>query len=250
MLTILIVFSAGCNKNSNVNQSSIEEQKITKSINSSDINSNKSNTVLEDIDLNKESWEKMNIFFSNFSEANVPFFEKNGLTEDELIAFGIRHNILNNPKRLVNEEKISSKYVEESVKKYFGKKISQNKTVKAYEIGTDVGYYEYDSGYYSFGEDAPYQIDPYRYPTGETSMFSQVTKVQYDIENRVYKANINIYSFYPDMYFEGKIYSEEPKEWLLKNESENIPIVCYTAIATIEKLTDGRYILIDYIQIK
>lgn len=48
--------------------------------------------------------------------------------------------------------------------------------------------------------------------------------------------NVDIYSYYQDMDFNGDIYSEEPKEWILKTEPE--------------KLTDGRYILIDYIQIK
>ncbi|CAH2213488.1 hypothetical protein [Tepidibacter aestuarii] len=249
-LFVLIVLVGGCNKNSNLNESSIGDQKTTESLITEEKISDESNIILEDINLDQKTWKTLNIFFSNFSEADVPFFEKDGLKEDEMIAFGIRHNILNNPKRIVNDEKISSKYVEDSCEKYFGKRISQNKTVKAYEVDSDVGYYEYNSGYYFIGENEQYQIDPYRHPTGETDKFSQVTKFQYNKEQNVYKASINIYSFYPDSDFNGEIYDEKPKEWELRNEPEYIPTVCDKAIETIERLDDGRYILIDYMHTK
>lgn len=248
ILIILGIIVVGCSMNNGAKTSDISTEELVK------VNTNyNENTKLENIDLDKESWEKLNIFFSNFSEADVPFFEKDKLVEEELILFGIRHNILNNPKRIDDDNKISSKYVEESVKKYFGKEILNHKTVKAYEIGDDIGYFEYNSGYYSFRRDASYQIDPYTCPTGETFMFSQVRKIQYDIENKVYNVSVDIYDYYPDMDFNGDIYSEEPKEWILKTKPENrdnIPTVRYKVTATIEKLMDGRYILIDYTQIK
>lgn len=251
LIGILIILGSvvvGCSINNGAKASEISTEELVK------VNTNyNESTKLENIDLDKELWEKLNIFFSNFSEADVSFFENDKLVEEELILFGIRHNILNNPKRIDDDKKISSKYVEESVKKYFGKEIFNHKTVKAFEIGDDIGYFEYNSGYYSFSTDVPYRIDPYTYPTGETFQFSQARKIQYDTENKVYKVNVDLYSYYPDMEFNGDIYSEEPKEWILKTEPENmdnIPTVCNMVTATIEKLADGRYILIDYIQIK
>jgi len=238
-LATLIIFIVACSqksipiKSSTVNQNN---QKTIEKVSNEKKVTDKINAILEDVKLDKETSEKLNVFFSNFSEAEVPFFEKDCLSEDELIAFGIRHNIINNPKRLINDEKISSKYVEESVEKYFGKKISQNKTVKAYEIESgngkkDVGYYEYKDGDYFIKDDAHYQIDPYRQPTGEVDKYSEVTKMEYDSRENIYKVNVNIYSYYPDM-------------------EDYVPVICDKVVASIEKLNDGRYILIDYMRTK
>lgn len=114
LISILILLGSvvvGCSINNGAKTSEISTKELVK------VNTNyNENTKLESIELDKESWEKLNIFFSNFSEADVPFFEKNKLEEEELILFGIRHNILNNPKRLNDGNKLSSKYVEESLR--------------------------------------------------------------------------------------------------------------------------------------
>ena len=89
----------------------------------------------------KEEWKKLNVFFSNFSEVFLDSFSEGEVTNDELIRYGISHNYHNNPNLI---EKVSStsgrlaaRYVEASVKKYFG--IAQ-------VMHHSVGYHEYKDG--------------------------------------------------------------------------------------------------------
>lgn len=255
-----ISMQVGCSlsdKQKSANSDNAVEQQTKDSDNDQKIDDN---LVKKDFSLDKESWEKLNIFFSNFSEAKLPFFQKGKLPDDELIAFGIRHNILNNPETLEKidhkeyNERISEENVKKSVEKYFGESYSKNKSIKAYSIEfsngkKEEGFYLYSGNYYLIPINNNYQIDPARIPNGELVKFSQVTGMQ-ENGNDLYTVFVNIYSLHgDDNNFQGKMYSEKPEEWAKKNTTQDLPILFTNAKATIRKMNDGRYILIDYVDI-
>ncbi len=86
--------------------------------------------------------KKMGIFLSNFTELGFrTFTAKEILNEDkpyDMIYFGVMHNYVNNFKSRIKSNKsgmltISTKYVRESLKKYFGYTLNKYGSVK----GTD-----------------------------------------------------------------------------------------------------------------
>lgn len=67
--------------------------------------------------------KQLNIFFSNFSEIDFGEFDADNYNTEDLILFGILHNIVNYGKRINyvgDYETLSSKYVTQAIKKYFG----------------------------------------------------------------------------------------------------------------------------------
>lgn len=178
----------------------------------------------------KDEWKKMNIFFSNFSEAFVKPFEKEQICNKALIDFGIIHNKLNNNSLLKSYDslhfKLDKKYVESSVDKYFGiKSITHETTENSI----------YKDGYY---------ITPKS--TGEVYVFSQVTKFV-DIGNSYYIAYLNIY-------YAGSGFTGDPHGNLnIWKDEGDIPRLGNKMKATVLKVTsngNSRYILVDYLEDK
>ena len=184
----------------------------------------------KEIQLNKGEWEKLNTFFSNFSEVFLKPFEKGQISNKELVRFGILHNFWNNYKLFKqydsNELKLDKKYVEASVEKYFGIKLITHETT----------------------DDATYKDGYYIIPggTGEVYVFSQVTKF-IDIGNSYYLAYLNIY--YASSGFTGDPHGNL-KTWQ-KEDDGDIPKLSRKMKATVQKDTSNgqsRYILIEYLE--
>ena len=180
-----------------------------------------------EVKLSNENLAKLNIFFSNFSEAMLESFEKDKISDDMLIDFAMRHNDLNNQNIIEKHDdlhgKIPKKTVEKTILKYFGKVFNNHKSTQQYK---------FENGYY---------ILPYA--DGDTPDFSSVTKVV-DDGNNYYTSYVDIYSpQVVDGYPENRY--DSPDKW---NMLEDIPIPKLTSKvkATIRKESDGRYILIDY----
>ena len=103
--------------------------------------------------LNAATIKAMSIFISNFTEldmyeipdaANMPY--------DELIYFGVGHNVINNPKQIKkagNKSSVSGKQVGESVKKYFALNIKPSASAKY-----DGAKYDYSKGNFVFAKPA------------------------------------------------------------------------------------------------
>lgn len=82
--------------------------------------------------------KRMSVFISNFVEAGLNNFDVDDISDSELIRFGIWHNYINNFKSRIRNCStkdcpygslvIDSKYVDESVKKYFDMRIRRHKT--------------------------------------------------------------------------------------------------------------------------
>ncbi|MDD3001627.1 MAG: hypothetical protein PHF29_07720 [Candidatus Riflebacteria bacterium] len=85
-----------------------------------------------EIKLNSAEIKKLNIFFSNFSEAYVPNFDENTLNDDILLKFGIRHVYINKFSILKDSHDhllkvVPMGLVDAATEKYFGKKIKSNR---------------------------------------------------------------------------------------------------------------------------
>jgi hypothetical protein len=181
-----------------------------------------------EIQLGKEEWKKLNVFFSNFPEVFLYPFSEGEITNDELLRFGIAHNYLNNP-NLIEEfsstsGRLSAKYVEASIKKYFG--IAQ-------VIHHSIDWHDYKDGYYSI-----------RYASGEAYCFSQVTKL-IDVGEGDYVAYVNEYI--ASSGFTGDPHGTES---LWEKHEENPPDLRLRARAIIRKVNEdgkSRYVLLEYL---
>ena len=189
----------------------------------------------KEIKLTLAEKKQFNTFFSNFSEVFVESFEKDKITDKELISFGVLHNYRNNDKRFAEagndyQVKIKTSYIDESVLKYFGRKITKHQSVEEGRI-------EYREGWYYLTE-----------ATGEESVFSQITSL-HDDGNNIYTAIVNIYS--ASSGWTGNIHGNE-QEWK-KESPDDVPEKISVMKAAISKVTEkgkSRYILIDYIKME
>jgi len=185
----------------------------------------------KEIILSSTMRKQLNTFFSNFSEAWVPPFQKGKMPNSTLIQFGIMHNVINN-RKLIHELRdgngaLTRQYVEQSVKKYFGNAKIVHGTIPGYR---------YTNGQYTFplGD-------------GEELRFAQLTKLV-DLGNQHFRASVNEY-IAPN-HFED-VHALE-NEWKRLPEDER-PILRAIMSATINKVTEkgkSRYILIEYVQVK
>ena len=175
----------------------------------------------------------MNTFFSNYSEVSIKPFTKETLGDKELINFGVHHNYRNNEKLFVktgkeNQIKIKAAYVDESVMKFFGKKIQKHQSID------DV---EYHSGWYFITESS-----------GEVFIFSQIVNL-YDNGNNIFTAAVNVYT--AGSGWIGNVHGTE-EEWK-KSGEDDIPELTAVMNARLQKLTEkgkSRYILLEYSKIK
>lgn len=127
------------------------------------------------VKLSDEEHRKINIFFSNFSEAYFPNYDSKKDGFGSLVDFAYIHNKINNPKYIGiegSEMYIDKGHVEKTIDKFFGRKITHQ----------SIGDYNYRSGrYYTWAAD------------GESyDLFSQVDRLQ-DNKDGTYFAEISIY---------------------------------------------------------
>lgn len=246
LLTVMFMMLIGCGKAPTPTQSGqVQNQKTIEPTN-----------IGKEISLDNAAMKKMNVFFNNFAEAAVPTFEKDKLSNEELIKFGIKHNFINNGKLIEKcsvegyDRKIAAKYVEQSVNKYFGKGIV-NTTCKAYQMDENTANFQYKDGYYLIPQNRGYQIDPALFGGGESIEFSQVSKIL-DNGDNYFTAYLNVYKTFDDYGIAGEEFYESPQTWNSKyaNDKDRIPTLEKKLKATIKKESDGRYILIDYLEDK
>ena len=179
--------------------------------------------------LTKKERQELDTFFSNFSEVGVQPFREGHISNDALIYFGVMHNYLNNDKRFRSPDgtfnsKISARYVDESVEKFFGRHITHHVSVRRNVI--------YKGGYYTLemGEGEPWN-------------FSQVSEFRTLGHNR-FAAVVSVFTA-PNAW-NGKVHAPPPS-W--KDEGDGIPEFRLRFRAIIRRVEDHgrrRYILLDY----
>ena len=237
-LNLCVIFCvfilSGCSQDiSNNDGLNINNKTITKNTTSdpSPVKSIQNETREEfqplEVNLSNENLVKLNIFFSNFSEVALESFEKDKVSEDMLINFAVRHNVINNWNIIKKHDdfhgKIPKEIIEQTILKYFGKAFNNHKSTQEYK---------FENGNYILA-----------YADGDTHDFSSVTKI-IDNGNDYYTSFVNIYSpqvvdGYPENPYDS------PNKWNMFEDTP-IPELTWKATATIRKESDGRYILIDY----
>lgn len=167
------------------------------------------------VKLDREQQKKLNTFFSNFSEANVPGFEIGTVTNQVMLDFALRHLYINQFKSLKptddgNSVIATSRQIDRTTTKYFGRKV-QSHQKPSYAIACADG-----EGFY----------------------FSQVDSLT-KIGARTYKATGTIYSASsggtPDVH-------GTPADW--KNSDEDVTAM--EKFSAVIESDDNRYILLEY----
>jgi len=181
------------------------------------------------VTLSSAEHKKLNIFFSNFSEAYIEPFTEGNIPDEELIKFGVLHNFKNNFKLFENmgdELKIKAGAISKSIEKYFGKTFSAHKSTKDYR---------YKGGYYFIPN-----------ADGEAYTFSQVASIS-DAGGDKYTALINVYT--ASSGWTGDEHAN-PKTW--GEDGEEKPELTGKFKATFSKTSDKNgetvYKLIDYLK--
>lgn len=189
----------------------------------------------KEVKLSVSEKKQLNIFFSNFSEVFLEPFAKDKITDKALIAFSVSHNYRNNEKLFVKggkeyQVKIKASYIDDTVMKFFGKKISKHQSVNDADA-------EYRDGWY-------YKTEA----SGEEYDFSQVVSL-HDNGDGIFTATVNVFS--AGSGWTGNVHGNE-KEWK-KASPEDVPQITQVMKATLKKVTEkgkGRYILMEYIKVK
>jgi hypothetical protein len=208
----------------------IKSSSVWKDYSATSTNNQVAKQTLKEYTMDAALKKNLDVFFSNFSEANVKSFEKDKIDASSLISFGVKHIIINNDKLIQynagnkNEGYIKTADVDTMTSYYFGKKVTQHKTVDAYTL-----------------ENGLYKI---QMASGETYTFSQIDKL-YDLGSNKYKAEVSIYT--ASSGFTGDAHGTM-SDW--KASGEDVPVLSNKVTSTIEKISENgtdRYILIDYI---
>ncbi len=183
--------------------------------------------------LSPQEIKMLNTFLSNFSEVSLEPFTGENLNDKELIRFGVDHNYRNNEKLFVksgkeNQVKIKESYVDESVKKFFGRKIQKHQSAEGIE---------YKNGWYFIPE-----------ASGESFSFSQISDF-YDNGHSIFTAMVNVYT--AGSGWTGNVHGTV-KEWE-KTSGDDVPELTCVMKAVLHKVTEkgkSRYILLEYSKIK
>ncbi|MDY0216780.1 MAG: hypothetical protein RBS19_07490 [Bacteroidales bacterium] len=126
--------------------------------------------------ISNEEREKLNTFFSNFSEVYMEPFDEQSLTDTKMIDFAVSHNYINNYKSFEssgdNTAKIKKEFIDKSAKKFFGRKITSHQSTE---------YIKYTNGYY-YKEEA----------SGGEYIFSEIEDL-FEVSDYYYYAIVNIY---------------------------------------------------------
>ena len=167
----------------------------------------------------------LNIFFSNFAEANVKSFtQSNGINDAEMINFGILHNYINSHSKFEPageyDVKIKKSFLDETAKKYFGKTIANHKSIEGVA---------YSNGYYTIPQS-----------DGEAYTFAQIGDLM-DIGNSKFTADVNVYT--AGSGWTGDAHAK-PSTW---GKGEDAPILSYKVKTIVTKNTNGKYILNEYV---
>jgi hypothetical protein len=182
----------------------------------------------------------LNIFVSNFGEVEYGYqnYENNtrcfsDFDDDVMIEFGVRHSYANNMNSLKSTDNphlylVPKKLVENAVERYFGKKITNHRSVKNDKYPA-LWRLDYDNGYYDIavGNSQPF-------------LWSNVTEF-YDNGDGTFKAYVdNYFSFYYFYRDENTVYNRK-ENWNNDSCPETNHSGCYSLesswIATIVPYT-------------
>lgn len=185
--------------------------------------SNKENSE----NLTTEKQKVLNTFFSNFAEAYLENFKQaDGISNDELIRFGIMYNYINNRKRFTQLDeynvKIKKEFVEETAKYYFDKPVASHKSIEG------VGYNE---GFYSIP-----------LADGESLTFAQVEKIS-DLGNSNFSAIVNVYS--AGSGWTGDVHAN-PSAWA--KDGDSAPTFMFKVNAIYKQINEKHFVLLEYIK--
>lgn len=158
-------------------------------------------TGLTDVERNK-----LDTFFSNFSEAGLPDFANGSLSLDAILNFGVDHVRMNTPGRDMTSLDahhwgVSTEQVRAAVHKYFGY------TLADADLRATTRYSLNNNGYYILPK-----------ADGEGAVFSQVVTFNAVGDGR-YEATVKVYRASPT--FEGDVHAA-PSEWL-KGDRQDMP---------------------------
>ncbi len=171
--------------------------------------------LAEPMKLEPAQQKNLNVFFSNFSEAQVASFSQGELTDQAMIDFALRHLYLNKFKSLKPSKDglavmATTEQVDTAALKYFGQKPAQHKE-KTYSIPV---------------------------ADGDLFYFSQLDMLE-DIGSDTFKASGTIYSTgsggTPDVH-------ATPSEWEKAGEEVSVA----GKFSALIKAQDERHILLEY----
>lgn len=167
------------------------------------------------IKLDAAKQKKLNVFFSNFSEANVDSFAQGELSDQAMLDFALSHVYINKFKSLKkskdgNSVIATSKQVDTATMKYFGQKIKKHKE-NSYTIPC---------------------------ADGEVFYFSQLDSLE-DLGKKTFKATGTVYSTgsggTPDVH-------GTPAEW--EKAEEDVGVA--SKFSALIKSEGERYLLVEY----
>jgi hypothetical protein len=172
--------------------------------------------LAEPMKLEPAQQKNLNVFFSNFSEAQVASFSQGALTDQTIVDFALRHLYLNKFKSLKPSKDglsvtATTEQVDTAAIKYFGQKPAQHKE-KTYSIPL---------------------------ADGEAFFFSQLDTLE-DIGSDTFKASGTIYSTgsggTPDVH-------ATPADWEKAGEEVSVA----GKFSALIKAQDERHILVEYL---
>ena len=178
-------------------------------------------------------WRRLNIFFSNFAEANVQPFRENHLPAEELIRFGVLHNLINASQRIQavprrpGYGRLPGNHVSAAARKYFGADRVQHQS-----LAGDYSWIQYADGFYVFPR-----------ADGESLPFAQVANLR-DAGEREYIAGVTVYR----MIDEDVDRYGTPIEQL-RRQGYEVEVVAQmrARIRKIREAGQDRYILLEYL---
>ena len=179
LVVVFAIYSCGNKKAEESNTVKKNEENIVNNeeTDSDIVSENKS--IYEEftkLEISNNEREKLNTFFSNFSEVYMEPFDEQTLSDADIIRFAVSHNYINNYKRFESSgdytAKIKKEFIEESAEKYFGRKITSHQSTE---------YIKYTNGYY-YKEEAG----------GGEYIFSEIEEL-FEAGDNYYFAIVNIY---------------------------------------------------------
>ena len=179
LVVVFAIYSCGDKKSDNSSNGENNEENIVKN-EGNDLNfASKKKSVYEEFTklvISDDEREKLNTFFSNFSEQYMEPFDKETLSDSKMIDFAVSHNYKNNYKRFEssgeNTVKIKKEFIEESAEKYFGRKITSHQSTEESP---------YKNGYYYISE-----------ADGEATRISEIEEL-FDAGDNYYFAIVAVY---------------------------------------------------------
>lgn len=181
------------------------------------------NIALPKVELSSGEIEKLNTFFSNFSEIQMADFDEQSLTDAEIINFAVYHNHINNYTRFENladnKIRIKKEYIDETAEKYFDRKIKSHQSIESITYSKD--YYTIENS------------------SGEAYYFSQIEEL-FDAGDNNYLATVNVYV--ANSGWTGNCHTK-PETW----DEEDAPEFLQKITTNIRK-KENSYIITKYLR--